>query len=321
MSIAARRILRASSSASRAQRAVLRIACGQGTPVAAATGPAWAADTGFSGTTNVASTTATIDLSRVTSPAPMTIYQNERWATGPLTYTPTGLTPNAAYTIAFHAAEVYYTAAGQRVMNVSCNGTTVITGFDIFASAGGQNKAVVRSVTTSTDGTGTITIVFTCTSSGNDPKICGIEVLGNVTPNNAPTQLQIQASSTYVTLAWNAPLVPTGTVTGYTVYQNGVKLTATPITTTSYRPGQDSSTLTPLTSYTFVVKTVINGVESTGSVSGQATTTAATTGGVTYPLQIAANGHSLQDAGGKPFLTVAETSWTMSGSPYNQHTV
>jgi hypothetical protein len=40
--------------------------------------------------------------------------------------------------------ETYVTAAGQRVFSVSINGTNVLSSFDIYASAGGQNKAIAR---------------------------------------------------------------------------------------------------------------------------------------------------------------------------------
>jgi hypothetical protein len=38
-------------------------------------------------------------------------------------------------------AEIWYTFPGQRVFNIQINGTTVQSSLDIFAAAGGGNKA------------------------------------------------------------------------------------------------------------------------------------------------------------------------------------
>ncbi|GCE19113.1 malectin domain-containing carbohydrate-binding protein [Dictyobacter kobayashii] len=129
-------------------------------------------DVGASGGTTVSSTNI-IDTSAVTNPAPQAIYQTERY--GNFTYTIPHLTANAAYTVRLHFAEVYFTSAGQRSFNVSINGTQVMSNFDIFAAAGGENKAIVKQFTTKADGSGTVTIQFT--SVINNAKICGIEVI------------------------------------------------------------------------------------------------------------------------------------------------
>ncbi|GCE08936.1 malectin domain-containing carbohydrate-binding protein [Dictyobacter aurantiacus] len=129
-------------------------------------------DTGYNSGTAV-STTNTIDTSAVTNPAPQAVYQSERY--GNFTYTIPALKANAAYTVRLHFAEVYFTSAGQRAFNVSINGNQVLSNFDIFAAAGGQNKAIVKQFTTNTDGSGTVSIQFTAVV--NYAKICGIEVI------------------------------------------------------------------------------------------------------------------------------------------------
>src|SRR5262249_53765244 len=62
-------------------------------------------------------------------------------------------------------AEFEFNAAGQRTFNVNINGTQVLTNFDIFATAGGANKAVARQFTARADASGQITITFTNSSS------------------------------------------------------------------------------------------------------------------------------------------------------------
>lgn len=280
MSIACRRRVRGSVRRPQSSGVAYRIACGQTAPITSGGAPAWTADNSYSGGSSV-TTQATIDLSGASNPAPMAVYQSERWTNGTLSYTLSGLVAGTSYTIRLHFAEVYYTGAGQRVMNISAEGATLITGFDIYAAAGGMNRAVSRQVTAVANTSGAITLSLSATSSGNDPKINGIEVIGAILRDNTPRSLTPQVFSTYALLSWGAPLQPTGTITGYVVYQNGVKLTTNPITTTQYRPGQDSAALSNSTAYTFRVVTVIDGGE-TQSASVNVTTTS---GQVTGPIK------------------------------------
>ena len=252
-----------------------RLAAGQTSSIANPTPPNWSAETGyFVGGTTYADT-GTVNLTGLTDPAPHAVYLGQRY--GEFSYTIPGLTPSTVYAVRLHFAEFYYSSAGLRPINVSVNGTLVLQGFDIYATAGGLNKACATTIAATSDSTGKIILSFTATNASKDAKVCGIEVTGNISPNNTPQNLAGQASSTYINLTWNAPLFPTGTINGYNVYQNGAKLTATAITATSYKPGQDSSALTPSTQYTFVVKPVINGVESNQSASLEIATTAQVT--------------------------------------------
>jgi hypothetical protein len=75
---------------------------------------------------------------------------------------------------------------GQRVFNVSINGTQVLTNFDIIAAAGAEFKAIVKEFTVNADSSGHITIGVT-TVVGNG-RLNGIEILtaGSTTPATAP---------------------------------------------------------------------------------------------------------------------------------------
>ena len=132
----------------------------------------FAADTDVSGGTT-SSTTAAISTTGVTSPAPQAVYQTERY--GNFTYTLPSLTPGASYTLRLHFAEIYWTSAGQRVFNVSVNGSPALTNFDIFAAAGGKNKAVVETVPVTADSSGKVTVVFTTVK--DNAKLSGLELL------------------------------------------------------------------------------------------------------------------------------------------------
>ena len=130
------------------------------------------ADTDASGGSTYA-TSAAISTSGVTSPAPQAVYQTQRY--GNFTYAVPSLTPGGSYTLRLHFAEVYWTAAGMRVFNVAVNSTTVLSNFDIFAAAGGANKAVVKTFPVTADSSGKVTIVFTTVK--DNASLNGLELL------------------------------------------------------------------------------------------------------------------------------------------------
>jgi glucosylceramidase len=158
---------------------------GSGSVQINAGGPAaspFVADTDFTGGTT-SSVTNTISTSGVTNPAPQAVYQSNRY--GNFTYTIPGLTANGSYTVRLHFAEEYWTAAGKRVFNVSINGTQVLTNFDIFATAGGEYKAVAEQFSAMASSSGTVTIQFT--SVTDNAQVNGIEILGSSSPTPTPT--------------------------------------------------------------------------------------------------------------------------------------
>ncbi|HEX3965523.1 MAG TPA: malectin domain-containing carbohydrate-binding protein, partial [Trebonia sp.] len=139
-------------------------------------GPAtgtWVADEDFTGGATAATTNA-ISTTGVTSPAPQSVYQHNRY--GNFTYTIPGFTAGATYTIRLHFAEEYWTAAGSRTFNVSIDGTQVLTNFDIFATAGGEYKAVLEQFTEVAPSNGTFTIQFATVK--DNAQVNGIEILG-----------------------------------------------------------------------------------------------------------------------------------------------
>jgi alpha-L-fucosidase len=132
------------------------------------------ADQYFSGGSTYTNT-ATIDMSQIpTNPPPAAIFNTERY--GAMTYTIPNLTAGGTYTVTLYFAETYLTAAGQRLFNVSINGGSVLSSFDIYASAGGANRAIARSFTTTANSSGQVVIQFTAVTE--NPKINGITVAG-----------------------------------------------------------------------------------------------------------------------------------------------
>jgi hypothetical protein len=94
-------------------------------------GHVWSPDTGYSGGT-VAGTG-----SAISGTADPVLYQDERWGA----YSYTFNVPPGSYQVTLKFAETFWTSAGKRVFNVSINGSTVLSNFDIFADAGGEDIA------------------------------------------------------------------------------------------------------------------------------------------------------------------------------------
>ena len=192
-------------------------------------GPAAApfvADEDYTGGATAATTNA-ITTTGVTNPAPQSVYQHNRY--GNFTYTIPGLTAGASYTVRLDFAETYWTAAGDRTFNVLINGTQVLTNFDIFATAGGEYKAVAESFTATASSAGAVTIQFVTVK--DNAQVNGIEIspvsggggtTGNtVTVTNPGTEtwtvgtaasLQIAASDSASgqTLTYSATGLPAG---------------------------------------------------------------------------------------------------------------
>ncbi|MEW5977323.1 MAG: malectin domain-containing carbohydrate-binding protein [Acidobacteriota bacterium] len=116
-----------------------------------------------------------IDRSGVVQPAPEAVYQTERWGPG-FSYTIPNLVAGAPYLVRLHFAEIYWNGPGQRRFNVAINGSPVLTQFDIYSAAGGQDKALVREFSAVADPGGRIVIQYT-QGSADMPKSSGIEIL------------------------------------------------------------------------------------------------------------------------------------------------
>ena len=181
------------------------------------------ADEDFTGGATAATTNA-ITTTGVTNPAPQSVYQHNRY--GNFTYTIPGLTAGASYTVRLDFAEEYWTTAGSRTFNVLINGTQVLTNFDIFATAGGEFKAVAESFTATASSAGAITIQFVTVK--DNAQVNGIEIPGRrrhgantVTVTNPGNQtgtvgtaasLQVDASDSASgqTLTYTATGLPAG---------------------------------------------------------------------------------------------------------------
>ncbi len=208
------------------------------------------ADTGFN-TGNAFSSTAAIDLTGVTNPAPAAVYQSVRWAPA-FNYTLGGLTAGNSYLVRLHFVELSFTAAGQRTFNVAINGASVLTNFDIFANAG-ANHALLREFNATANASGQIVVAFTRGTVDN-PSVAGLEVWTPSSVPPAPTGLTSSPGNTQVSLSWTA----SSGATSYNLYRgtsaNGES--ATPVTTGITGTSVTDTGLTNGTTYFYKVAAV-----------------------------------------------------------------
>ena len=166
-------------------------------------GQTWNADTDFSGG-DVYSTASPIN----NTPDPA-LYQTERW--GAFSYQ--FAVPNGSYSVVLKFAEIYWNSVGQRVFNVSINGTQVLTNFDIVAAAGAPLTAIDQTFPVTVTN-GTVTIQF-IPGSADLPKVSAIEITqgsGSTptppapTPTPSPTRVHAGGGSYTDSLGqtWNA---------------------------------------------------------------------------------------------------------------------
>ncbi|MGP8155368.1 MAG: malectin domain-containing carbohydrate-binding protein, partial [Candidatus Acidiferrales bacterium] len=230
------------------------------------------ADEDFTGGTT--STHAnTINTSNVKNPAPAAVYQTDR--VGNFSYTIGGFTAGTNYVVRLHFCETYFTSAGSRTFNVSINGAQVLTDFDIYATAGGQNIANIQQFTEPANSSGQFVITFT--SVVNNSFLAGIEIdsaSASCSTPSAPSGLTATAaSSSQINLSWTASSsscsvtynVFRSTTSGFTPSTSNQ--IATGVTTTSY---SDTGLAGSTTYYYLVEGTNIGG---TSAASNQASAT------------------------------------------------
>jgi coenzyme F420-reducing hydrogenase gamma subunit len=145
-----------------------RVNCG-GSAFTDTQGKLWSADAGFN---NGTPKSVTVTIQGTTD---QLLYQT--WRLGPrgeaLVYTFNGI-PNGNCMVNMKFDETYWTSSGKRKFHIAINGQTVLPNFDIFAAAGGANKAVDRQIPVVVSA-GQVVIQFTPVI--DCPKICAIEIV------------------------------------------------------------------------------------------------------------------------------------------------
>ena len=166
----------------------------------------WMGDSGYSGgwTATVGNS---IDTHLVTNPAPQAVYQSQRTGST-LTYIVGNLKANASYSVRLHFVESWFSSGKQRLFNVAINNLAVLSNFDIYASAGGQNIAIAKTFSSIADSHGKITIQLNATL--NNASVAGIEITGS---SDAPDPTSTPTAEPANTSGWPSA--------GWTPYRGG----------------------------------------------------------------------------------------------------
>ena len=139
-------------------------------------GNKWSEDTNFnSGTAHCVTNT-------VTNTGDSGLYQCERFGN---TFTYNFNVPAGSYQVTLKFTELYQTASGARVFNVTINGAPALNDYDIFADAGAEFRAVSKVFNNISPVSGLISLQFGPATVDN-AQVCAIQI-NPQPPNPTPT--------------------------------------------------------------------------------------------------------------------------------------
>jgi glucose/arabinose dehydrogenase len=240
------------------------------------TGQKWIEDTNFS------SGTSYIVPATIAGTNHQPLYQSTLYNSAGFRYTFT--IPNGTYTVTLKFAELYYTAAGQRVFNVLANGAARLPNFDIVAAAGAGLTAVDRQFTVNNT-TGQIVLQFDPVVGA--PAVNGLAITAGsaVGVTVSPPTASLSASQTQ---QFNATV--TGT-TNTAVTWSISPSTAGTISTSGFYTAPASITATQAV-------TVIATSAASGTTTGTATVTLNPPAGTFSPIYVNSGGAAYTDPSG-----------------------
>jgi len=182
----------------------IRVVCGGGEPVDGFVPDPNVVAGGMNHADNAIDTSAS-------NAAPAAVYQGECYGKD---FTYTFPVPAGEHCLVrLHFAEIFDNGAGSRIENIAINGQPVLANFDIFAAAGGLNKAVVREFPdVAPDAQGNIVIRISAAPASPDQnaKISGIEILkpGSSAQTAAPDRFKIKTADGKCVITYNTAAAP-----------------------------------------------------------------------------------------------------------------
>ena len=129
------------------------------------------ADQDFAGGSAIP-TTDSIQTVDVPKGLPMDVFKDSR--TGTFSYTVKGFAPGSNHTVTLYFVEPTFDGVGLRLFNVSINGKTVLSNFDVVLAAGDMDTPVAQSLAAAADSTGQYVIAFTPVL--NDALLSGLQI-------------------------------------------------------------------------------------------------------------------------------------------------
>ncbi|MBJ7357901.1 malectin domain-containing carbohydrate-binding protein [Nocardioides sp.] len=200
---------------------------------------------------------------------------------------------NGTYTVRLHFAELNKNAANLRLFDVRLEGATVLSNFDVFAAAGGIDRAVAREFrTTVTDGVVTIDFI----TRRENAKVSAIEIIpvADTTAPGTVTGVTATGATAGNTLAWAASTA--GDLAGYHVYRSAsAGGTYSRLTTALLTARTFVDTTAPVGSAAFYQVTA---VDTAGNESARSATVSATRPGGARPTVRINAGGVAQSTGG-----------------------
>ena len=279
-------------------------------------GHLWAADENYSGGTAAAPFTGAITGAKPGA-GDQSLYQSERYG-NPFTYSFN--VPPGSYQVTLKFSENYWTAAGQRLFNVSIDGTQVLTNFDIFAAAGGAKKAVDEVFDNIAPSGGVITLQFGPASLDN-AKVDAIQIIPEpatptytltptrtFTPTNSFTKTYTATWTFTSTLSKTPTLTPTSTPTATRTMTSSASATAT-----------NTPSVTPTLSWT-ASGTPTSSLTRTSTVSATPTASSTNSRTPTASSTSTASPTASATASGTSSFTPT-SSWTVSSTPTRTSTL
>jgi hypothetical protein len=214
------------------------------------------------------------------------------------------------YTVRLHFAEVEGATAGQRRFDVKLQGNTVLSDFDIFATAGGQDRAVVMEFTgiQAKDD-----LVIDLVPIVGEPLICGVEVVAGASAPTPPTITSAATASAMVGQAFNYTITASGTTPitfGASGLPAGLSRSGALISGTPTTAGTNNVTLTATNSAGADTNTLVVTILPANfapTVATVAEASPSTVTGTNTALTVLG-----EDDGGEAALTY---TWTMTGTP------
>ncbi|MBP8250748.1 MAG: PQQ-dependent sugar dehydrogenase [Herpetosiphon sp.] len=190
------------------------------------------------------------------------------------------------YYVRLHFAEIYWGLSpqgggvGSRKFNVTLEGNTVLTNFDIFAEAGGSFRAITKTFSLDVND-GQLNINFLANQPGNvdQAKVSGIEVWGPVLEIPPATQTAIAVTSTAVANQTATSVATTSTAVANQTATSVANQTATSVAATSTAVANQTATSVANQTATSVAatSTAVANQTATAVVNQTATSVAATT--------------------------------------------
>ncbi|WP_239115084.1 glycosyl hydrolase family 18 protein [Planotetraspora kaengkrachanensis] len=178
---------------------------------------------------------------------------------------------NGTYQVTLKMVEDWANGPGQRKFDVRAENTTVLTGFDVFASCGALTACDRTFTATVSDGQ--LNVQFNMNGGANYATVSAISVTGgsggagDTTAPSVPGNLRVTGTTTSsVSLAWNASTDNVG-VTAYDVYRGGTLVTT--VTGTTYT----NTGLSAGTAYSYTVRAK----DAAGNTSAASTAVTGTT--------------------------------------------